>query len=553
MQDEFKHKGEVLKKRRFLLSIVATSVLWIGGCGENVTRDSIDSGVIKNKKGSIIDEPGQVSNNPHPFQPIPTPTQPYQGAVSSGMDQNSSDSNTTSEAGDVYKTINGTYSITITPQIDTITSGATENIHYEIKNFFTQKAADDRAITYLKFEIDSRYAEFFDPQGHHGNVIEFGKGNTGAKSVGDIAIKTNSKSGQVRINVTAVVDGSEIKLTKTLPITIEKNKSSSMAIVPYATSYSKGLFTQKYAIHVVDGYGNRAKDGTKVQTGVISNPKVYSHAVDLNRSTVPLDAYGKPLYNFGLTYYNNHKGTLDRANGRLILNSDDKIPDDTKDNPKSEILDTLIILPNKNQYKPYNIGGWEISSIDRSTNSVKLYDLEGNNGNVNNVSYVIGNEYRYDQCNRTIMNAAASTFESSDVEDGVAYAELRYTPAMVGKDIFIYANSKIDGKRIGVSRRVTLGGTGLEEGSFSCKNEGNTTLPVCSEQVRLIQKDSKALARDLYPAQPVNTTKIYDHATITKTDCSGWATITIYGIPAGKTATVTYGGDIIGSEPVLNH
>ncbi len=547
-----------MKKSVFLLSFVAVSALWMSGCGDNVARDSGDAGVIKNKKSDITnDQPGQVSNNPQPFQPIDNPTPVYDGAVSSGADQNSSDSNATVETGDVYKTINGTYSIKITPEIDTITSGATENIHYEINNFFTKKAADDRAITYLKFEIDNRYAEFFDPQGHHGNVIEFGKGNTATKSVGDVAIKTNSKSGQVRINVTAVVDGSEIKLTKTLPITIEKNRSSSMAIVPYATSYNKGLFTQKYVIHVVDGYGNRAKDGTKVQTGVISNPKVYSHAVDINKSTVPLDAYGKPLYNFfGLSYYS-HKGTLDRDNKQLILNSSDKLPSDVKDNSKNNskdnVMDTLIILPNKTQYKPYNIGGWEISAIDRANNSVKLYDLEGDNGNVNNVSYVIGNEYRYDQCNRTIMNAATSTFESSDVKDGVAYAELRYTPAMVGKDIFIYANSKIDGKRIGVSRRVTLTGTGLEEGSFSCKNEGNTTLPVCSEQVLLIQKDSKALARDLYPAQPINTTKIYDHATITKTDCSGRATITIYGIPAGKTATVTYGGDIMGSEPILNH
>ena len=582
--------------RRYVkLSLALTlATTLIVGCGNNITRDVPKKSGKISEQNPLISGPkqGEISQNPQPFQPLePTPHAPvfsdvdYNGNNSSsnlddnlsapGTDTNSSSAvNNSSDINssksiDVYKTINGTYSISITAQKDTMQSGDTQNIHYEIKNFFTKKPADDRAVKNLKFTIDKKYAEFFDANGNHGNVIEFGKNSSSAPAVGDIAIKTNSVSGQVRVNIEADIDGSQIRLTKTLPITIEKNRSSSMAIVPYATSYKDGLYTTKFVIHVVDSYGNKAKDGTKIQTGVINNPKLYSRAYD--GDTLPTDPYGNVTY-FYMTYdrfttkdednktvygETNYKpfytwknidlrAELQRSGGKFILPTNTPIPSSV------DSQDTLIILGNKEQNKPENLGGWDIKDV--GTNSLTLYDLEGSK-DTKNVSFVIGNDYRYDECIESNANGASSTFTSSDVKDGVAYAELRYTPSMVGKDIFIYANSKIDGKRIGISRKVVLTGTGVSEGTFSCKNENKKDsglLISCSQSVVITLNDSNKLARRVYLPQPTSKFVNYIASSITRTDCNGRATISIYGVKPGETATVNYGGHVMMHEAIIN-
>lgn len=541
--------------------------------------DRHDVVVIQDDTTIGDDDGGTVVTSPEPFIPITPDTG---GSIAQPTDENQTE--------EQYKTINGLYSIKITPEFDSITSGQTQNVHYAITNFFTKEPADDRAITYMNLEIDKRYAEFFDEKGNHGNVIEFGKGQATAKSTGDVALKSNSKSGQLLVNFNAVIDGTDINLTKSLPIVIEKNKSSSMAIVPIDTSYANGLFTEKFVIHVVDSYGNKAKDGTRISTGVVNNPKLYSKAYDrgtrevsgvaiavtdpilpttrggkvskkdyyLNEALIDTgkrDDDNNTIYTYSYTStktvdYNlkNDKGTLNKNTGEFTL------PAHLSTSVISP-LDTLIVLANEDQHKPYNLGGWDISGI-ADDKKLSLYDLDlGDEGDISGVSYVIGDEYRYDRCNETLMNAASSTFTSTEVKDGVAYAELRYTPAMVGKNIFIYANSKLDEKQIGISRKVILTGTGLATASFSCKNEdakGSTRLATCSKQFRMIQQSSGKVARDVYISQPTSSGDAnYYTATATRTDCAGWTTITIYGVPATKTATVTF-GDFISNELIVN-
>lgn len=559
------------------ISITITALLTFNACGGTDRYDRHSNGVIGDNPADGQIGGGVVSDNPDPFKPIVNPSDPVIGAP----DANQSDANTTTEV----KTINGTYSINISPEFDSITSGQTQNLHYEITNFFTKKAADNSVVKYMKFELDERYAEFFDPKGNHGDTIEFNDGS----ATGDLAIKSSSLSGQVLINFNAVIDNTDVNLTKSFPITIEKNKSSSMAIVPIASRYENGLFIDKFLIHVVDSYGNKAKDGTKIYTGVINNPKLYSKAYNggtsdiggvataVDDQTLPRNRsndVAKVDYNFNYTTskyvddnnesvtvfsvtpiqtvsysYKNNQGTLNKSTGSFTLPANSI---DTNNNNISE-LDTLIVLANKKEHKPYNLGGWDIASID-SSNTLSLYDLD-KGSDVTNVNYVIGDEYRYDRCNETIMNAAASTFTSTEVKDGVAYAELRYVPAMVGKNVFIYANSKLDDQRIGVSRKVLLTGTGLKTGSFSCKNEakkGSGYLASCTERFRMIQKDSGVIARDVYVAQPTTSGESnYRLATISRTDCAGWATVSIYGVPPEKTASVSF-GDFISDELILD-
>ena len=423
-----------MKKRYIAFSVIAMAALLTFSACESTDRSDRhgDRGIVDDNQPSN----GIVTDKPGPFKPIEKPnTGVIPGGSTGGsiVDNNQTDTNGTTQ----IKTINGTYSIKFTPEFDSMTAGQTQNVHYEITNFFTKEPADDSVVKYLKFDIDKKYAEFFDPKGRHGGTIEF---PNGAKSTGDIAIKSSSLSGQVRMNFNAVIDNTDINLTKSFPITIEKNRSSSMAIVPYGTSYDgKGLFVQKYVIHVVDSYGNKAKDGTNIQTGVINNPKLYSRAYDggvhgdgsvANSQTLPRTLAGKVSkidvgrtgsttftnednktithFTYGQTVtYNekDEKATLNKRSGEFTLDAtaSDKI------NSHISHLDTLIVLANEEEHKPYNLGGWDIAEV-LGESKLKVHDLDVGD-DVSGVSYVIGDEYRYDQCSRTIMNAAASSFE----------------------------------------------------------------------------------------------------------------------------------------------
>ena len=549
-----------MKKTILLSSIAIVTILGISACDSTnkYNRHGVETTIGGNPGGTPTN--GVVTDNPAPFKPIDNPVGTITPPDTNGT--TTSDSNNSA----TIKTILGTYSVKITPEYDSITAGQTQNIHYEITNFFTKKPADDSVVNYIKFEIDKKHAEFFDPQGRHGDTIEF----KNAKATGDIAIKSTNLSGQVPINFNAVIDNTDINLTQSLPVVIEKNKSSSMAIVPIGTTYADGLFTEKFVIHVVDSYGNKAQDGTRISTGVINNPKLYSRAYDGGKSeinglpeavddqTLPRNRYqsvskidyNPNTYQRTVSYtLKNDKGTLHKEDGTFTLNTSGLST--TKD--KISNLDTLIVLANESEHKPYNLGGWDIKSVD-SDSKLTLYDLDLGSA-VSDVNYVIGDEYRYDRCNETIMNAAASTFTSTEVKDGVAYAELRYVPAMVGKNVFIYANSNLDGNRIGISRKLLLAGTGLEESTFTCKNESedeNSTTS-CTERFQMIQSDSGKIARDVYIAQPVASgIANYTAATASRTDCNGWTTVTIYGVPGKKSSSVKIGGKILSDELIVN-
>jgi hypothetical protein len=406
--------------------------------------------------------------------------------------------------------------------------------------------------------------------------------------------------------------------TLKVPLVIEKNKSSSMAIVPIGSRYENGLYIDKFVIHVVDSYGNRAEDGTRISTGVINNPKLYSNAYNgatktaisaysdvnvytsndknvtwysyptgtsdtaVSDTTLPTNSRGNVInydllaqpyvvkttelndknetvtsYSNSYYYmpdihnvkYKNDTGTLDGANKTFKLN-----PVDASDdiNPNSDITtaDTLIILANKKHHKPEYLGGYDISSIDRNSNEISLVSVNSDI-NLNGLTYVIGDEYRYIDRGQTIANGAISTFESTEVKDGIAYAELRYTPEMVGKNVFIYANTVLDDKRIGISRNVLLHGTGLSNETLSCTNDKGKK-PNCSRAFRIMLNDSEKGAYRVNIGHPQTVgEQTFQYATATQTDSEGWTVVSIYNIEENKTATVEF-GNLIFDEYIIN-
>ena len=384
-----------------------------------------------------------------------------------------------------------------------------------------------------------------------------------------------------------------------------------MALVPIGTTYADGLFTEKFVIHVVDSYGNKAKDGTRISTGVINNPKLYSNAYNgamkaiANKSILPanevptftttaIDDQTLPSNDMGILrhgiskYFQEIQTPVVDENNTLVLDENNQTQYITSYAPKyykslfdvtykndvgslnntagtfsispvkaediitSDIssLDTLIVLANKRNHKPENLGGWDIERvIDDKT--LKLVNLDHKDVDLNGVTYVIGDEYRYIEKGQTIANGAVSTFKTTEVKDGLAYAELRYTPELVGHNVFIYANTRLEGKRIGISRNILLHGTGLTKQTLNCTNEKGLK-PDCSMAVRIIQNGSGvgAYRVNIATPQPVGE-PVYRYATATRTDNTGWTTVSIYGIDENKTATVEF-GDLIFDEYIIN-
>ncbi len=418
-------------------------------------------------------------------------------------------------------------------------------LSFNITNLYTGLAADTSIIDEIVIEAEEKIVENGNTTGKYLDFIKY-TGEQGYKYIipkeairasDNVALKVKNLSGTTNIIFKAIIklnnSQDPLEYTIKVPIVIEKNRSSSMSITRFNSKYDteNGLFIDKFVIHVVDRYGNKAQDGTKISTGVINNTKLYSKA-----------------YNDTTGFYNDDRGNLNRSTGSFRLQPN-SIDDGLNDNINTD--DTLIVLANSGEHKPENLGGWDIESVDISNNELKLVSLDSGT-DVLDVSYAIGNEYRYDRCDQTIINAAASTFESTDVKDGLAFAELRYPPEMVGKNIFIYANTRLDDKHIGISRNILLFGTGLQDQTLSCTNEKGAK-PNCSARFRIEQNDSGREAREVNIATPqfVGEPSIYNYATATQTDCSGWTTISIFGIDENKTATVKF-GRLIRPETIKN-
>lgn len=534
--------GERFMKKRWQISAaLLAALLLFGGC-ENATRD-LDSQVARGSDNS-----GSAGSINTPDQNGTVSMQPPAGG--SVTDENST-------VGEIKVDAKNAYRVAVTFSENYKSKGYFSReeigqVHFDITNLYTGAPADVSKIEQITLEAsdknspsDGKYFNFITFDGSEGPVYTIPK--TSIKASDDVALKVKDLSGTTDIIFKATVqlgDGTTSDYTLTVPMVIEKNRSSSMAIVPIDTRYENGLFIDKFVIHVADSYGNKPKDGTYISTGVINNPKLYSQALKEGQA-IDENVLYDIISNDNHTYFKTDKGALKRSDATFTLpaNSIDMTHDSISP------LDTLIVLANKSEHKPENLGGWDIKSVD-DDHTLSLVSVDGTN-DVSGVDYAIGDEYRYDACAQTLMNAAASSFETTEIKEGVAYAELRYVPAMVGKTVFIYANAVIDGKHIGISRKVTLKGKGVTTNTLSC--DYKITGPNCSMRYKLMLNGPEDTpAQNLYIEQPkLAGDPVYSYATASRTDCDGWTTVTIHGIDVNKTASVSF-GDFIADEIIRN-
>jgi hypothetical protein len=228
----------------------------------------------------------------------------------------------------------------------------------------------------------------------------------------------------IDVNATVDENGTSKTISKQIPIVIISGPVRAISINKVSSQYdsSTGLFVRTYSIHAVDKYSNPVNAGTKITVGAVVNKKIFSNS-----------------------------GTL-----KPISESDKSEFDDNNKNFTDDLLNnTLIIFADSSNTDPLYLGGWIIDNVD---NSHKLTLASAYSGSeVDNLSYVIGDEKRYMECSSTL---AVADFDSADKtyttnNSGIAIVKLRLDPDLIGKTIAIYANSYQD-KKVGISKKEIL-------------------------------------------------------------------------------------------------
>jgi len=501
-----------MKKRYIAFSGIAMAALLAFTACESTDRYDRhgDAGAIGNTPANGAGSIGNLPGNGGVVSDKPTV-----GDIDKGVITTPDENSTVKAAGNVYQ-------IHISPENGSITSNQAQKIHYDIKDLFSDKEADSGAIEKIEFVVDGKLAKFINYKGEEGNT--FTLEGSSATAVGDVAIKSLNHSGQMDVTFRVTISGITNTLTKRFPVVVIKNSSSSISMIPvpnYAAydKYKNGLYVDKYTLHVVDKYGNKAKDGTYVHVGTVNNLK-QDAGLRLYSKQFPIPITG------GFTSSTN-SFTFDDERTLENVNSDNEQSVDTQD--------TIVILPNEQRSDPRYLGGWRIGDIqnDKLLTMVDTYTWEDKKG----LSFVIGDDKKFNNCDATLANAAIYSDTDYKVKDGIVNIELRYGPYMVGKSVFLYANSLIDGDRIGISRKIDLKGTGIEDMTYSCDASDMNTSRSCSWTGYLKFSDSGVDVKNVNVGRRVTDYDVLNSDNkFIGCDSAAHETITA---PAGKKVSVT--------------
>jgi len=132
--------------------------------------------------------------------------------------------------------------------------------------------------------------------------------------------------------------------------------------------------------------------------------------------------------------------------------------------------DQLIVLPSQGRIEPSYLGGWPIEKV----NGNRLI-LEGNYDNLESIdqlTYIIGNERRLLGRNIVVADVEHIDLESITDEYGMAYLKVTFDPELAGHTATLEAHSIENGKRIGISRIVTLRWDKFSAGEQKVVNSG---------------------------------------------------------------------------------
>ncbi len=267
--------------------------------------------------------------------------------------------------------------------------------------------------------------------------------------------KTTAGVENIRINANVFDGEKNVSIQQNIPVTIIGGAPHAISLVYKDTAYVNPFFYDTYVIQAVDRYGNPAKEGSQIYLGAING--------------LVKDSHGNELY---------------VPNGGTIWNDDSNQAELNLTNTKFDFSnvayqDSVIILSSSDKMDPLYLGGWIVDSVP--DNKTLKFNKTYNGTTTNNLSFLVGDEKRYDICEK---QAKLIDFDSSDNtyildKGGKKEVKLRYPSYMVGKDVYLYVNS-YDEKRVGTSIRKKLKGMGITASvdTSACSNGKDCDIPI---------------------------------------------------------------------------
>ena len=388
----------------------------------------------------------------------------------------------------------------------------------EIKDSKSDKLVDDSNVTKVTVSTTNKLLKFSSKNtgetNNNYNKDSFEYNNDNSKT---IYVKTGTSSGLEILKVDATILDKNISQEFTLPIV--SDYPDTISLIDVNSSYANGLYSDTYRVMATDKYGNPARAGSKIYVGAVSG---------LIKDDQEQDIY--------VTGNSTNKGTIKKStNGiEFSVNRNNYFENVSE-------LDTLVVLADENKLDSSYLGGWIVEDEIGSNNSLLLKG-DFNITETSGLSFLVGNEKRFDSCEQQPKSV---NFDSEDntyelQKDGVTYFKLEYPPFMVGKDVYLYANS-YGKKRVGVSMRRKLWGTGINANSTSCtdsKKCGNISFSLKDSNSPLTQQELYSSSNFSYTGD----CNISQRIDIVNTGCSGSVDLNIYS--NGGECTISWDNSI---------
>ena len=275
----------------------------------------------------------------------------------------------------------------------------------------------------------------------------------------NFVVKTNTKSGLLPVEIIINfidANGKTKVLTQTINMVVFSGPPTAMSISYAGVSQdaTRAKYIEKFAVTVVDAYGNKVNTQPNISVGGIVEYAVDGSSPDgVRRENSPRLWYGKHDSPHGTVHaIGGNEATFDTGLANMFKYVD-------------FFNDKLVVFGEGYVYEA--LGKWDISSGATSDSLTLLDNYFGIDRS--NLFYAVGHNYRSDLCSndgREYVGAAESDTYKLDPE-GTALISFMYDYHLTGKDIMLWVNLsgyQADTKtevRIGESMKHTLRGMGL--------------------------------------------------------------------------------------------
>ncbi|MEA1983598.1 MAG: hypothetical protein U9N39_08630, partial [Campylobacterota bacterium] len=322
---------------------------------------------------------------------------------------------------------------------------------------------DDANVTSMDVTVlNAELAELEDTSGNSGSSLSV----AGENSV-QMNLKSKTISGVVPVRVYSEfkdANNNDRNLTKVFNVVILSGAPTAMSLSYASTEQNaeNAKFVENWVLTVTDKYNNLVNTTPSVSMGAL-----IGYADDSSSTTGINDA--------NYLYYESsvNDGNLTDANPDTFSSSRDAF-----DNV--DIVNDKLVLFGGDGYKFNAYGKWDINDINASNQLELLDDFNGTT--VEELSYAVGNNFRNEVCDGSpvVANVYAKDGDNILGSTGSMIIQVEYDYYLVGKSIVLWTNlvgeNNNTSVRVGLGKKVTLRGQGLESPEYSLSPDYNGTI-----------------------------------------------------------------------------